>query len=102
MATGIYRGRENSNRLFIALFILWPFFFSCTAQPSPRSILEPAQGSPVAITCSPGNIVAGDVNNDSKPDRVAACSQNRTLTLFKGRGNGQFDVTGNPLSVPYP
>ncbi|HEX6430848.1 MAG TPA: VCBS repeat-containing protein [Niastella sp.] len=55
------------------------------------------------MTCGPGNIVAGDLNNDGQPDLVAACGQNRSLTLFKGRGNGQFDVfTGNRLLLPYP
>ena len=103
MTTGIYRESICSKRLFIAVFILWPFVISCKAQTPPQSVLEPAQASPIAMTCSPGNIAAGDINNDGKTDLVVACSQTRSLTLFKGRGNGQFDVTaGSPLLLPYP
>jgi hypothetical protein len=93
----------SNRQLFIAVFICWPFFFSCKAQTTAPSILVPAPGSPIAMTCSPGNIAAGDVNNDGYPDLVVACSQNRSLTLFKGRGNAQFDVSNsNPLVLPYP
>jgi hypothetical protein len=85
----------------IVVFILWLFFFSCKAQTTAPSILVPAQGSPIAMTCSPGNITAGDINNDGKTDLVVACGQNRSLTLFKGRGNGQFDVAASPLLLSY-
>jgi hypothetical protein len=88
--------------LFIAVCMLCPYFFSCQAQTTRQSILEPAPGSPVAMTCSPGNIAAGDVNNDGRPDLVVACGQNRSLTLFTGRDDGQFDVSAGKLLLPWP
>ena len=34
---------------------------------------------------------------------VVLCAENRTLTVFSGRGSGQFDVAnGSPLLLPYP
>ena len=104
MATHIYREKIHSNLLFIALFILLLFvFFLQEAQTSAQLIFEPAPGSPIAMPCGPGNIITGDVNNDGKPDLVAACSEKRSLTIFIGRGNGQFDVTvGSPILLQYP
>jgi hypothetical protein len=92
----------GTKRLFIAICILWPFCFSCRAQNSSPSILEPALGSPFPLACSPGNIVAADLNNDGKTDIVAACGDNHTLNIFTGRGDGQFDITsGSPLLLSY-
>jgi hypothetical protein len=88
--------------LFIAVFMLCPYFFSCQAQSTRQSIVEPAPGSPIAMNCSPGNITTGDINNDGRPDLVVACGQNRSVTLFIGRGDGQFDVSATRVSLPWP
>jgi len=103
MATNLYMENIYSSLLFIALFILWPFVSPCKkAQTSAQLIFEPAPGSPIAMPCSPGNITTGDVNNDGRPDFVAACSKQRTLTIFIGRGDGQFDATvGSPILLQY-
>jgi hypothetical protein len=103
MTTDIYRESIVRKWGCLALLILWPFFFSCKAQTSPPLVLEPAPGSPIVMPCSPGNIAAGDVNQDGKPDLVVACGQERRLTVLKGRGNGQFDaMASSPLLLPYP
>ena len=103
MTRAIHREEVFKKRSFFPIFFLWPFCFSCNAQTSSPSILQPAPGSPIAMTCSPGNIAAGDINKDGKTDMVILCGQNRTLTIFSGRGGGQFDVAnGSPLLLPYP
>jgi len=54
------------------------------------------------MNCGPGNIVASDLNKDGKADLVVACGETRTLTIFTGRGDGQFDITsGGPLKLSY-
>ena len=102
MATRIYKEKIHSNQLFIAVFVLLCFSSSCESQNSVQTVFEPAPGSPIAMTCSPGNITSGDINDDGKPDLVVACAAKRILTIFTGRGNGQFDVFGSPILVPFP
>ena len=99
----IFRENIPGTRLVIAVVILWPFYFSCTAQTSPYSFLEPAPGSPISMECSPGNLAVGDLNNDGIPDLVLACGQTRSLIIYKGIGNGKFDkAAGSPLVLPSP
>lgn len=100
MATNNYKVK-HSNLLFIALLLLWSFVLSCEAESSAQLIFEPAPGSPISIPCGPGNIITGDLNNDGKPDIVAECRENRTIIVFIGEGNGQFDV-GSPIQLQYP
>lgn len=64
-----------------------------------RSMFAPASGSPIAVSCGPSNVIAGDLNNDAKPDLVVACGETRTLTVFVNTGRGQFR-TSTPISVP--
>jgi hypothetical protein len=102
MAIAVSQKKVATKRLVVAICIVWSCCFSCRAQNPSTSILEPAPGSPIAMTCSPGNIAASDLNNDGKADLVIACGDNRTLTIFKGRGDGQFDITSaSPLLLPY-
>ena len=101
MARAIEQNKIINNRLFLITLILWPFCLSCRGQTSSPPILQPAPGSPIAMTCNPGNIAAGDLNRDAKADLVTACGENRTLTIFTGLGNGQFEVAGLQLTLTY-
>jgi hypothetical protein len=60
-----------------------------------------APGSPIPVSCGPGNVVVGDLNKDGKPDLVVACGDARTLTaLLRTDGrDGQFRAS-NPLPLP--
>ena len=103
MTTGIYRKKIYSYRISIAVSILWIFCFSCKAQKPIQILFESAKGAPIVMACSPGNIAAGDINNDGNPDLVLACGGTRSLNIFIGRGDGQFEITpGSPLLLPHP
>src|SRR6188474_741929 len=60
-----------------------------------------APGSPIPVSCGPGNVVVGDLNKDGKPDLVVACGDARNLTaLLRTDGrDGQFRAS-NPLPLP--
>ena len=62
-------------------------------------MFAPAPGSPIAVPCGPSNVIAGDLNNDAKPDLVVACGETRTITVFLNTGGGNFGRL-NPISVP--
>lgn len=98
----MYCQKSANKAKLVAISVLWSFCFSCRAQNPSTDIFRPAQGSPIALTCGPGNIVASDLNKDGKADFVIACGEARTLTIFTGRGDGQFDITpGSPLKLSY-
>ena len=90
------------NRYLIAILIYSACSFSCRSQTVTPSILTPAEHSPIVMPCGPGNLVTGDLNKDGNVDLVVACGETRTLTIFKGLGNGQFEKINSPLSFPYP
>ncbi|MGI8733216.1 MAG: FG-GAP repeat domain-containing protein [Pyrinomonadaceae bacterium] len=64
-----------------------------------QSMFAPAPGSPIAVTCGPGNVVVGDLNNDGKADSGVACGEERKLTVLLNTGGGQFRAS-NPVSLP--
>lgn len=83
------------KRLLLAPFILSVSLFSCKAQSLQPSLFIQAPNSPIKVKCEPGNILTGDFNEDKKPDFVITCGLDTSLTVFIGRGNGQFDATAS-------
>ncbi len=66
---------------------------------SQQSLFASAPGSPVPVGCGASNVVAGDLNNDGKPDLEVACEQPRSITVLTATGGGAFRAS-NPIVVP--
>jgi hypothetical protein len=100
--------RNWKEQAVISLAILAVFFLSsCNAGhanlgSSQQPIFASAPGSPITVACGPGNVVAGDLNNDSRPDLIVACGQARALTVLLGTGGGRGGVfrASNPIPLP--
>ena len=66
-----------------------------------QSMFASAPGSPIPVSCGPGNVVVGDLNNDGKPDLVVSCGDDRTLTvLLSPAGRDAQFRAANPLPLP--
>lgn len=92
-----YKYHFMATALLIAVGLL-----SCTTGQTnfaklQRPILAPAPGSPIPVACGPGNVVAGDLNNDGRPDLVVACAEDRALTVLLGTGKDFRASTPIPL-----
>jgi FG-GAP-like repeat len=74
---------------------------SCNANVSSQQkpFFAPAPAAPIPLACGPGGVVVGDSNNDGKPDLVAACGEERKLTVLLNIGGAQFRAS-NPISLP--
>src|SRR5688572_3592683 len=85
--------KKGKKVSMISTGIFWISCCSCLSQTPKQPIFESAPGSPVAMNCGPGNIVASDLNNDNKPDLIITCGQTRTLTIYTGKGGGRFETS---------
>src|SRR5262245_9050448 len=64
-------------------------------------VLTPAEGPPIRID-RPNHVAIGDVNKDGHPDLVVA-TQTSAVTIFLGRGNGQFaPAPSGAIKTPAP
>ena len=93
------------SMLLIAAIVLSVAFTSC--QSGNANNVDPQEsffgpGSTFSVPSGAGNVVIGDVNNDRKPDLVAAGASNRTITVLLAKGGGQFAAAANPIAVPHP
>ena len=82
-------------------FFLCLFCHSCEAQENGAAVLQAATGSPIDVGCNPGNITTGDLDKDGKIDFVVSCGMDKRLTIFKGKGTGEFAKLGQPIVLPY-
>lgn len=95
--------KKYSNKKILFSFVLFLFSLSCNTQTPQSSLFVPAPNSPIKMNCAPGNILAGDFDNDKIPDLAVACGEGRSVHIFTGRGNGEFKVaTGNPVVLKDP
>lgn len=60
-------------------------------------LLVPATGSPLRVLQGVGHVAIGDVNNDRRPDLVAASSGDRRVAVLLGGGDGQFALPATGL-----
>lgn len=100
--------KNNKYPAVVAITTLMVVLFlsSCGAGQANVSPQQPlfasAPDASIAVECGPGNLVVGDLNNDGKPDLVAACDEERSLTVLLNTGGREHFRKSNSLSIPDP
>lgn len=84
--------------------LLATFFISCPSGNTPSTATQQplfanAQGSPMPVEGGPNNVFIGDMNNDRKLDLVVSSARARSITVFEGKGNGQFGAALSNTTV---
>lgn len=92
------------NYVWLAAFSIF-FFVSCnsgneSSTATQNSLFTNAPGSPVSVPNGPGNVLAGDMNSDRKPDVIVACSSVRRILVLPGKGDGHFGAPLSETTVP--
>src|SRR5262249_25129869 len=65
-----------------------------------QSLFVNAPGSPISFSDDgPGNVVIGDMNNDTKPDLVVAFGKTRRIMVLPGKGDGTFAAAVSTTTV---
>ena len=98
--------KTNAVASIAALLAVF-FLSSCNAgQANVSSPQQPvfasAPGSPIAVACGASNVVVGDLNNDSKPDLVVTCGQERAITVLLGTSAGRGGDFRASNQIPIP
>lgn len=83
-----------------ALFFVACNFENFRATQGQASLFVNAPGSPVPVPDGPGNILAGDMNNDRKLDLIVSCGRTRKILVLPGRGDGEFGAVLSETTVP--
>jgi Bacterial Ig-like domain (group 3)/FG-GAP-like repeat len=60
---------------------------------------SPAAGSPISVGNFPEAVRIGDFNNDGLLDLAVANSEDNTVSILLGNGNGTFTAAGAPVPV---
>lgn len=91
------KGKVRASLIGLALFLVGLQSPVALAQ---RVSFAPAPGSPVGVGKNPTSIAWGDFNRDGNRDFAVTNSNDNTVSVYLGNGNGTFTLApGSPMAV---